>query len=188
MTNPSNNLEKSMHQFWQIQTKRKQHSHLQRKIPKQLKPKNYKKNTHNTWLGNGAISGMTHAVAQTQVFEFWTVYTKMYFESILQNNRFWTNYLADRCDFLKNFTTALVIRLSSEDSCSHRICRTCRICRQTGGLPSLQWQDGAISAQKFYILRKPEMASLNSRQEVGNHCRHIAMSLLSNVGKVKVPG
>ena len=91
---------------------------------------------------------MTHAVAQTQVFEFWTVYTKMYFESILQNNRFWTNYLADRCDFLKNFTTALVIRLSSEDSCSHRICRTCRICRQTGGLPSLQWQEGAISAQK----------------------------------------
>ena len=75
-------------------------------------------------------------------FEFWTVYTKMYFESILQNNRFWTNYLADRCDFLKNFTTALVIRLSSEDSCSHRICR------QTGGLPSLQWQEGAISAQK----------------------------------------
>ena len=42
--------------------------------------------------------------------------------------------------------------------------------------------------EKFYILRKPEMASLNSRQEVGNHCRHIAMSLLSNVGKVKVPG
>ena len=42
--------------------------------------------------------------------------------------------------------------------------------------------------EKFYILRKPEMASLNSRQEVGNHCRHIAMSLLSNVEKVRVPG
>ena len=42
--------------------------------------------------------------------------------------------------------------------------------------------------EKFYIFRKPEMASLNSRQEVVNHCRHIAMSLLSNVGKVKVPG
>ena len=42
--------------------------------------------------------------------------------------------------------------------------------------------------EKFYILRKPEMASLNSRQEVGNHCRHIAMSLLSNVEKVKAPG
>ena len=42
--------------------------------------------------------------------------------------------------------------------------------------------------EKFYVLRKPEMASLNSRQEAGNYCRHIAMSLLSNVGKMKVPG
>ena len=42
--------------------------------------------------------------------------------------------------------------------------------------------------EKFYILRQPEMASLNSRQEVGPHCRHIAMSLLSNVEKVKAPG
>ena len=42
--------------------------------------------------------------------------------------------------------------------------------------------------EKFYILRKPEIASFNSSQEVGNHCRHIAMSLLSNVGKVKVQG
>ena len=41
--------------------------------------------------------------------------------------------------------------------------------------------------EKFYILRKPEMSSLNSRQEVGAHCRHIAMSLISNVEKVKVP-
>ena len=45
-----------------------------------------------------------------------------------------------------------------------------------------------FTKEKFYILRKPEMASLNSRQDVGNHCRHIAMSLLSNVGKVKVTG
>ena len=42
--------------------------------------------------------------------------------------------------------------------------------------------------EKFYFLRKPEMASLNLRQEVGNHCCHIAMSLHSNVGKVQLPG
>ena len=47
---------------------------------------------------------------------------------------------------------------------------------------------GMCPKEKFYILRKPDMASLNSRQEVGSHCRHIAMSLLSNVEKVKVPG
>ena len=41
--------------------------------------------------------------------------------------------------------------------------------------------------EKFYILRKPELASLNSREEVGVHCFHIAMSLISNVEKVKVP-
>ena len=40
--------------------------------------------------------------------------------------------------------------------------------------------------EKFYIIRKPQLASLNSRQEVGNHCLHIAMSLLSKVEKVKV--
>ena len=40
--------------------------------------------------------------------------------------------------------------------------------------------------EKFYILRKPELASLNSRQEVGTHCAHVAMSLLSKVAKVKV--
>ena len=40
--------------------------------------------------------------------------------------------------------------------------------------------------EKFYIIRRPELASLNSRQEVGNHCPHIAMSLLSKVEKVKV--
>ena len=41
--------------------------------------------------------------------------------------------------------------------------------------------------EKFYILRKPELCTLNQRQEVGSHCRHVAMSLLSNVEKVKVP-
>ena len=40
--------------------------------------------------------------------------------------------------------------------------------------------------EKFYIIRRPEFASLNSRQEVGNHCLHKAMSLLSKVEKVKV--
>ena len=40
--------------------------------------------------------------------------------------------------------------------------------------------------EKFYIIRRPELASLNSRQEVGNHCLHVAMSLLSKVEKVKV--
>ena len=40
--------------------------------------------------------------------------------------------------------------------------------------------------EKFYIIRRPELASLNSRQEVGNHCLHKAMSLLSKVEKVKV--
>ena len=39
--------------------------------------------------------------------------------------------------------------------------------------------------EKFYILRKPEMASLNSRQEVSNHCRLIAMFLLSMLKKWK---
>ena len=41
--------------------------------------------------------------------------------------------------------------------------------------------------EKFYILRRPELATLNKRQEIGAHCRHIAMSLLSRVEKVKVP-
>ena len=40
--------------------------------------------------------------------------------------------------------------------------------------------------EKFYIIRRPELSSLNSRQEVGSHCAHIAMSLLSKVEKVKV--
>ena len=40
--------------------------------------------------------------------------------------------------------------------------------------------------EKFYILRRTELSTLNSRQEVGNHCMHIVMSLLSKVEKVKV--
>ena len=40
--------------------------------------------------------------------------------------------------------------------------------------------------EKFFILRRPDLASLNKRQEIGAHCRHIAMSLISNVEKVKV--
>ena len=41
--------------------------------------------------------------------------------------------------------------------------------------------------EQFYILRKPHLASLNHRQEIGTHCPHIRMSLLRNVEKVKVP-
>ena len=40
--------------------------------------------------------------------------------------------------------------------------------------------------ERFFIIRRPDLASLNSRQEVGNHCLHIASSLLSTVEKVKV--
>ena len=60
--------------------------------------------------------------------------------------------------------------------------------RQGGALHPITGRCNLCTEDKFYILRKPEMASLNSRQEVGNHCRLIAMSLLSNVEKVKVPG
>ena len=42
--------------------------------------------------------------------------------------------------------------------------------------------------EKFYIIRKPHLASLNHRKEIGTHCPHIVMSLLSKVKKVKVPG
>ena len=41
--------------------------------------------------------------------------------------------------------------------------------------------------EQFYILRKPHLASLNHRQEIGTHCPHIRMSLLRNVEKVKAP-
>ena len=40
--------------------------------------------------------------------------------------------------------------------------------------------------ERFFIIRRPDLATLNSRQEVGNHCLHKASSLLSNVAKVKV--
>ena len=40
--------------------------------------------------------------------------------------------------------------------------------------------------EKFYIIRRPELATLNVRQEIGNQCLHVAMSLLSKVEKVKV--
>ena len=40
--------------------------------------------------------------------------------------------------------------------------------------------------EKFYIIRKPQLASLNHRKEIGAHCPHITMSLLSKVKKVKV--
>ena len=48
-------------------------------------------------------------------------------------------------------------------------------------------QCSLCTKEKFYILRRPDLASLNKRQEVGAHCRHIAMSLIPNVAKVKVP-
>ena len=41
--------------------------------------------------------------------------------------------------------------------------------------------------EKYYILRKPELGTLNQRQELGSHCRHISMSLLAQVEKVKIP-
>ena len=40
--------------------------------------------------------------------------------------------------------------------------------------------------EKFFIIRKPNLATLNSRQEIGSHCLHIAGNLLSTVKKVKV--
>ena len=50
------------------------------------------------------------------------------------------------------------------------VTKTCKLCTR----------------EKFYIIRKPHLATLNHRQEVGAHCRHIAMSLISKVKKVKV--
>ena len=41
--------------------------------------------------------------------------------------------------------------------------------------------------ERFYILRKPHLASLNHRQEIGTFCPHIRSSLLRNVKKVKAP-
>ena len=50
------------------------------------------------------------------------------------------------------------------------VTKTCKLCTR----------------EKFYIIRKPHQATLNHRQEIGAHCRHIAMSLISKVEKVKV--
>ena len=41
--------------------------------------------------------------------------------------------------------------------------------------------------ERFYILRKPHLATLNHRQEVGTFCLHVRSSLLRNIKKVKVP-
>ena len=41
--------------------------------------------------------------------------------------------------------------------------------------------------ERFYILRKPHLATLNHRQEIGTFCPHVRNSLLRNVKKVKVP-
>ena len=40
--------------------------------------------------------------------------------------------------------------------------------------------------ERFFIIRKPELATLNKRQEIGAHCLHINKNLLRNVAKVKV--
>ena len=40
--------------------------------------------------------------------------------------------------------------------------------------------------ERFFIIRKPNLASLNVRQEIGSHCLHIASNLLKTVMKVKV--
>ena len=41
--------------------------------------------------------------------------------------------------------------------------------------------------EQFYIIRKPHLATLNHRQEIGTHCPHIRSSLLRNIKKVKAP-
>ena len=41
--------------------------------------------------------------------------------------------------------------------------------------------------EQFYIIRKPHLATLNHRQEIGTHCPHTRSSLLRNIKKVKVP-
>ena len=41
--------------------------------------------------------------------------------------------------------------------------------------------------ERFYILRKPHLATLNHRQEIGTFCPHVRTSLLRNIKKVKVP-
>ena len=39
--------------------------------------------------------------------------------------------------------------------------------------------------ERFYIIRKPHLATLNQRQEIGAHCPHVVMSLISKIKKVK---
>ena len=39
--------------------------------------------------------------------------------------------------------------------------------------------------ERFYIIRKPHLATLNQRQEIGAHCPHVVMSLISKIEKVK---
>jgi hypothetical protein len=51
------------------------------------------------------------------------------------------------------------------------VTKTCKLCTR----------------ERFYILRKPHLASLNHRQEIGTFCPHLKMYLLRNVEKVKVP-
>ena len=41
--------------------------------------------------------------------------------------------------------------------------------------------------ERFWILRKPHLASLNHRQEIGTFCPHVRSSLLKNIKKVKAP-
>ena len=68
-----------------------------------------------------------------------------------------------------------------------KICRICRICKICKIWKVIDWgapftpvtgRCNLCTKEKFYILRKPEMASLNSRQEVGNHSlsshRHVS--------------
>ena len=51
------------------------------------------------------------------------------------------------------------------------VTRTCKLCVR----------------ERFWILRKPHLATLNHRQEIGTFCPHIRSSLLRNIKKVKVP-
>ena len=41
--------------------------------------------------------------------------------------------------------------------------------------------------ERFFIIRKPHLASLNHRQEIGTFCPHVRSSLLRNIKKVKAP-
>ena len=41
--------------------------------------------------------------------------------------------------------------------------------------------------ERFWIIRKPHLATLNHRQEIGTFCPHVRSSLLKNIKKVKAP-